>query len=162
MVVLTLEGVCGLCTLLLQLFLRFSVRTIFGLFLRHLSLFSHISLFCDTLVRILCDTDICMLSGKVFLFRYFHSFLSLFLTSCILVTRLPNRFHYTRRLFFRQHSRLASSSAFLFLLKLFISPGRTGGLFFAEETKNNTKKNQTSWCSLYINPRRSASFINSG
>jgi len=149
MVVLTLEGVCGLCTLLLQLFLRFSVRTIFGLFLRHLSLFSHISLFCDTLVRILCDTDICMLSGKVFLFRYFHSFLSLFLTSCILVTRLSNRFYYTWRLFFRQYIRLASSSAVLFSLKLFISPGRTGGFVFAEETKNHRQQLNAVACFHY-------------
>ena len=57
----------------------------------------------------------------------------MFLTSCILVTRLPNRFYYTWRLFFRQYSRLALSSPNSFLLKLFISPGRTGGFFFAEE-----------------------------
>lgn len=65
----------------------------------------------------------------------FPFFFIMFLTSCILVTRLPNRFYYTWRLFFRQHSRLALSSANLFLLKRSISPGRTGGLLFAEETK---------------------------
>ena len=50
----------------------------------------------------------------------FPFFFIMFLTFCILVTRLPNRFNYTRRLFFRQYSRLALSSAVLFLLKLFI------------------------------------------
>ncbi|MCI5660239.1 MAG: hypothetical protein MR280_06260, partial [Clostridium sp.] len=38
-----------------------------------------------------------------------------------------NRFYYTWRLFFRQYPRLAFSSPFLFLLKLSVSPGRTGG-----------------------------------
>ena len=45
-------------------------------------------------------------------------------------------------------SRLAYSSPVLFLLKLFISPGRTGGLFFAEETK---KKDFPFWESLLVN-----------
>ncbi|MDY5399973.1 MAG: hypothetical protein SPG31_03830, partial [Eubacterium coprostanoligenes] len=57
----------------------------------------------------------------------FPFFFIMLLTSCILVTRLPNRFYYTWRLFFRQYPRLALSSPFLFLLKLSVSPGRTGG-----------------------------------
>ncbi|MCI6254786.1 hypothetical protein, partial [Eubacterium coprostanoligenes] len=58
----------------------------------------------------------------------FPFFFIMLLTSCILVTRLPNRFYYTWRLFFRQYLRLAFSSPLLFLLKLSVSPGRTGGL----------------------------------
>ena len=74
----------------------------------------------------------------------------MFLTSCILVMRLPNHFYYTWRLISSLLIFVACHcSPHLFLLKLFYSPGRTGGFVFAEETKRkNLGKNRDSWWML--------------
>lgn len=66
----------------------------------------------------------------------FPSFFILFLTSCILVMRLPNHLHFTWRFsFFQYVFRLTFSSPFLFLLKCFIFPDWTGVFLFAEGQK---------------------------
>jgi len=64
----------------------------------------------------------------------------MFLTSSILVMRLPNHFYYTWRLISSLLLFVACycSPHFIFT-KAFYSPGRTGGFVFAEETTKNQR-----------------------
>ncbi len=93
--------VCGLCMLLLLLFPHSFAHTISLLSLLYLFATFHIFLFVCILAQRLYDTDIYILNGLNFLFRFLYLFSLRVKPPCIsLVMRLSNTYHYTRRFYF--------------------------------------------------------------